>query len=127
MCWTRSGYFPLEVQDEADDAMDDETVVDSDSTDSEDSRDEEDDIEDKALVEQAADAELEAWSEHATVESLSLDCPASLFRNVSTRYIHVVADEAGAKFRCGREVTTSYQQILEVPRFCTPQCRQCFR
>ena len=124
---TRSGYFPGAASEETGDITDDTTTDSPESSDSEDSADEEDDAEDKTLIEQAADAELDAWSEHATIESLALDTPPSLFRNASTRYIHIVADESGARFRCGREVTTSYQQLSEVPRFCTPQCRQCFR
>ena len=124
---TCSGYFPGAARSEAEDITEDETTDSPESSDSEDSADEEDDTEDKALVEQAADAELDAWSEHVTIESLALDTPPSLFRNLSTRYIHIVADESGARFRCGREVTTSYQQLSEVPKFCTPQCRQCFR
>ena len=124
---TRSGYFPGAASEETENITDDNTTDSPESSDSEDSADEEDDVKDKTLIEQAADAELDAWSEHATIESLALDTPPSLFRNASTRYIHIVADESGARFRCGREVTTSYQQLSEVPRFCTPQCRQCFR
>ena len=124
---TRSGYFPRAASEETEDITDGDTTDGPESSDSEDSADEEDDAEDKALIEQAADAELDAWSEHATIESLALDTPPSLFRNASTRYIHIVADESGARFRCGREVTTSYQQLSEVPKFFTPQCRQCFR
>ena len=124
---TRSGYFPGAASGETEDITDDNTTDSPESSDSEDSADEEDDAEDKTLIEKAADAELDAWSEHATIESLALDTPPSLFRNASTRYIHIVADESGARFRCGREVTTSYQQLSEVPKFCTPQCRQCFR
>ena len=121
---TRSGYFSwscIAASEETEDITDGDTTDGPESSDSEDSADEEDDAEDKALIEQAADAELDAWSEHATIESLALDTPPSLFRNASTRCIHIVADESGARFRCGREVTTSYQQLSEVPKFCTPQ------
>ncbi len=125
---SRSGYFvdggPV-VQDGEPSAGDTETEV--DISDSEDSADEEDDLEDKALVEASTDCVAEPWDEHATLESLSLETPATLFRNTSTRYIHIIADEAGSRFRCGREVTTSYFQLAEKPKFCTPQCRQCFR
>jgi len=124
---TRSGYFPGAASEDTENITDDNTTDSPESSDSEDSGDEEDDAEDKTLIEKAADAELDAWSEHATIESLALDTPPSLFRNASTRYIHIVADESGARFRCGMEVTTSYQQLSEVPKFCTPQCRQCFR
>ena len=57
------------------------------SSDSEDSADEEDDAEDKTLIEQAADAELDAWSEHATIESLCLRYP-SIFVQECINSIH---------------------------------------
>ena len=113
------------AQDGEPSAVDTETEV--DISDSEDSADEEDDLEDKSLVEASTDCVAEPWDEHATIESLSLGTPATLFRNTSTRYIHIIADEAGSRFRCGREVTISYFQLAEKPKFCTPQCRQCFR
>ncbi len=125
---SRSGYFvdggptredglPSSADTESEDGI----------SDSEDSADEEDDLEDKALVEVSTDSVAEPWDEYATLESLSLETPAALFRNTSTRYIHIIADEAGSRFRCGREVTPSYFQLAEKPKFCTPQCRQCFR
>ncbi len=123
---SRSGYFvdggpaPEDGQPSNADIEPEDEI-----SDSEDSADEEDDLEDKTLVEASTDCVAEPWDEHATLESLALETPATLFRNTSTRYIHIIADEAG--FRCGREVTPSYFQLAEKPKFCTPQCRQCFR
>ncbi len=125
---SRSGYFLNGGSVGQDDQSSMTSAeIEDDISDTEDSADEEDDLEDKALVEVSTDSVADPWDEHATIESLSLDTPATLFRNVSTRYIHIIADEAGARFRCGREVTTSYFQLAEKPKFCTPQCRQCFR
>ena len=70
---TRSGYFPGAASEETENITDDNTTDSPESSDSEDSADEEDDAEDKTLIEKAADAELDAWSEHATIESLALD------------------------------------------------------
>ena len=48
-------------------------------------------------------------------------------RNKQTRYIHVIADEAGDRFRCGRTLSEAYIQLSSEPKFCTPQCKRCFK
>lgn len=125
---TRSGYFSSNAGGEDNIQQDVLHIPAVDEiSDSEDSADEEDLSKDMPLIEEATDSVVGAWSEHATVVSLGLDEEPTLFRNNITRYLHVCADESGARFRCGRDITTSYSRLEEKPRFCSPQCRQCFR
>ena len=121
---TRSGYFPGRDAPEREEQSDLESTS---SSDSEDSLDEEDNQEDMPLTESATDAVVGEWSEHATVHSLGLDDEPDMFRNVSTRYIHLVADESGDHFRCGRPVNSHYTKLEVAPKFLSPQCKQCFR
>ena len=84
----------------------------------EDSCDEEDRADDMDREEEA--------QEHATNVAVGASVP-DLFRNRQTRYIHVIADEAGDRFRCGRTLSEADTQLSSEPRFCTPQCKQCFK
>ena len=54
-----------------------DTETEEEISDSEDSADEEDGLEDKTLVEASTDCVAEPWDEHATIESLSLETPAT--------------------------------------------------
>lgn len=124
---TRSGYFPATDRPEVPGTHIEEVAVEVGGSDSEDSQDDEHLHEDMAIVEDSTDKVVDSWSEYATVQSLGLGEEPLMFRNTSTRYIHVAADESGTHFRCGRPVNQHYTQLPEAPAFCSPQCRQCFR
>ena len=96
----------------------------SSSSSSEDSCDEEDRADDMDREEEAQECILDPWSERATNVAVGA---SDLFRNKQTRYIHVIADEAGDRFRCGRTLSEAYTQLSSEPKFCTPQCKQCFK
>ncbi|CAJ1439233.1 unnamed protein product [Effrenium voratum] len=98
----------------------------SSSSSSEDCCDEEDRADDMDKEEEAQECILDPWSEHATNVAAGASVP-DLFRNKQTRYIHVIADESGDRFRCGRTLSEAYTQLGSEPKFCTPQCKQCFK
>ena len=52
---------------------------------------------------------------------------ATYVRNKISRCIHVMADEAGAEFKCGRKMTVSYDVLANKPTFFSPACNVCFR
>eukprot|EP00435_Cladocopium_sp_Y103_P041572 s3385_g11.t1 len=115
---TRSGYFPnvamgadapqsVEVPDEEEEL----------SSDSEDSQDDEDSFLEHPSAEAAVDHVVGAWNELASLDEIGVSDDAPLFRNKFTRFIHVVADESGARFRCGREVNQKYVLLESKPKF----------
>ena len=123
---TRSGYFPdRDVPERLDVGFDSSSS--EASSDSEDSQDEEDTYEDMELTEGAVDSVVGEWNEHASVHELGLEDEPDMFRNNSTRYIHLAADEGGSHFRCGRAVNSHYVKLEVAPKFLSPQCKQCFR
>ena len=123
---TRSGYFPDRDAPERLDVGFDSSSSEA-SSDSEDSQDEEDNFEDMELTEGAVDSVVGEWSEYSSVQALGLDAEPDMFRNNSTRYIHLAADEGGSHFRCGRAVNSHYVKLEVAPKFLSPQCKQCFR
>ena len=132
---TRSGYFPGRVMsvepnagaDSGSQPPEEHAHADWSESDSEDSGDDEHGYEEQKMNEEALDHVVGRWNEHATLEALGLQQDAPLFRNRFTRYIHLLADEAGAKFRCGRDVSSKYEELPTRPKFMSPQCKQCFR
>ena len=50
-----------------------------------------------------------------------------IFWHPSTRVIHAVASEEGARFRCGRAVKAGYERLEVMPRFAFPLCKSCYR
>ena len=132
---TRSGYFPGRVMsvepnagaDSGSQPPEEHAHADWSESDSEDSGDDEHGYEEQRMNEEALDHVVGRWNEHATLEALGLQQDAPLFRNRFTRYIHLLADEAGAKFRCGRDVSSKYEELPTRPKFMSPQCKQCFR
>ena len=136
---TRSGYFVTANPSDVVEVHDDEvppgpkqggsvshSSTNSSSSSSEDSCDEEDRADDMDKEEEAQECILDPWSEHATNVAAGVSVP-DLFRNKQTRYIHVIADESGDRFRCGRTLSEAYTQLGSEPKFCTPQCKQCFK
>ena len=125
---TRSGYFrrqnPNLGPDQPDEA--EPLSIDSSSSSSEDSQDEEDRELDADAEEQAQEIVLDPWSEFPLMQGRA-DRRLEAFRNKQTRYVHLIADDAGTKFHCGRQVGESYFKLEPLPKFFTPQCKQCFR
>ena len=125
---TRSGYFvEVPVGEAGHSQASEELDTMSDPSDSEDSQDEEDAYVGHQATENAVDHVVGAWNELAGLVDVGLDETSELFRNKFTRYIHVVSDEAGNKFRCGRDINDKYVQMDVKPKFMSPQCSQCFR
>ena len=55
------------------------------------------------------------------------DDAATYVRNRISRCIHVMADEAGAEFKCGRRMSASYDVLAAKPTFFSPACNVCFK
>ena len=57
-----------------------------------------------------------------------LDVEGAVYaRNRLSRCLHIMADEAGAEFRCGRRMSTSYDLLQSKPFFMSPACNMCFK
>ena len=52
---------------------------------------------------------------------------AVYFRHRSSRCIHVVQDEGGSEFMCGRRVSVHYVRMERKPEFLHPVCMTCER
>ena len=48
-------------------------------------------------------------------------------RHKVSRCIHVMHDETGISFKCGRRMATTYLVLDEKPTFMHPLCNTCFR
>jgi len=48
-------------------------------------------------------------------------------RHRISRCIHIMADEAGLEFICGRKMSASYDVLEPKPSFCHPACQLCFK
>ena len=107
---TRSGYFVTAAAEEFDSS-------------SESSGDEED-VED-AKAEEAIDAIAGHWQ--GTRDISWSKVAAVFFRHSTSRCIHVLQDEAGAEFCCGRRITTAYIRLEKKPDFLHPLCSTCER
>ena len=55
-----------------------------------------------------------------------LPAAASFFRHPLSRTIHMIEDEAGARFACGRDVNKNYLSLPSRPQTLLPICKQCF-
>ena len=105
---TRSGYYPQ--------------VIDESSSSTESSDDEED--RSAWLDEEAEEAAGVSFEPVAGLRA-QLE-PAELYRHLTSRALHRLEDEAGARFRCGRAPGASYAQQSAVPAVLFPMCKQCF-
>ena len=123
---TRSGYFAVPVGENEPETLDIAEESDS-ASDTEDSADEEPSEEQHRELERATDEVVGEWNEHSTVEGLQLETEPTLFQNRNTRHYHVCADESELHFRCGREISASYNRVQNRPRFFSPQCSICFK
>eukprot|EP00435_Cladocopium_sp_Y103_P057781 s503_g20.t1 len=55
------------------------------------------------------------------------DAPVQFARHNVSRCIHVMQDESGMLFKCGRKMTHTYIVLPEKPSFMHPLCNTCFR
>ena len=113
---TRSGYFTKSKAEEGDD---DGSI--SASSSSEDSADEEQP--EHAAQEEATEGVVGTWNAGFTAEFLA---SMSYFRHSMSRVIHVVADEGGSHFFCGRSVSLQFIRLVKKPAVMNPLCKQCF-
>ena len=113
---TRSGMFPNSVRQGRQLLAEDEISLSTEG-----SEDEED--KDPAEEEKAADEVVGAWE---PVQGLRESLEGKpVFKHVVTRFLHVVASEEGTHFRCGRRISTSYQECRGLPKILFPVCKQC--
>ena len=111
---TRSGYFtnPARAQQEVEQAL---------SSSSEGSEDEEDPEHEQ--YERAQDHIMEPFCGNIDLDKLS---GLVYFRHPASRVIHVVSDESGLNFKCGREIGRAYINLGGRPKILHPTCKQCF-
>lgn len=112
---TRSGRF-VNLEPEAEQEDQDDGQSSSTGTEDEEDIDCEDD-------EKACGRVIGQWQPE---KELSGD-EATYVRNKISRCIHVMADEAGAEFKCGRRMSVSYDVLDKKPTFFSPACNVCFR
>ena len=112
---TRSGYFV------AGSKAQEEQGASSSSSSSEDSADEEEP--DHQGEEKAVERVLGKWDAGLKVEALE---GLQYFRHAVSRVIHVVSDEAGNTFMCGRAIGGHFARLDKRPLVMNPLCKQCF-
>ena len=105
---TRSGYF--KQGDERNNGP--QPIVDDPSS-SESSVDEED--HDPEKDEESIDAVAGTWQSNRDTPWTSL--AAVYFRRKISRCVHILMDEAGAEFSCGRRISPSYVRLQKRPEF----------
>ncbi|CAE7329656.1 unnamed protein product [Symbiodinium sp. CCMP2592] len=116
---TRSGMFAesLAAREEAHDKAE---VGSDSSSDRSDDEEEPDTLEEEKVVEDSVGEFEPSGCLRENLEG------KTVFRHVTTRFIHLVASEEGTNFKCGRQITSSYLECNATPRFLHPICRQCF-
>lgn len=112
---TRSGYYAAGPRAEP------EQGSSSDNSSSEDSLDEE--SPDHQGEEVAIERTVGRWDAGLRLEAVE---NRQYFRHLVSRVIHVVADEAGASFMCGRAVSGHFARLDKRPVVMNPLCKQCF-
>ncbi|CAK9064420.1 unnamed protein product, partial [Durusdinium trenchii] len=109
---TRSGYFaPGSTCESNQPASDDDGSLDSESRGSESEEDDIPEEEEKAVAQVVG-----PWRPQEATDSL---CYA---RRKTSRCLHVLADEGGTHFRCGRTANANYLRLDEKPEFVYPAC-----
>ena len=112
---TRSGYFGNAKSNN-------DAAEDTDGS-SETSADEED--RDVAGDEEAIDEVAGNLQSNGQVRWTELS--AVYFRHKASRCIHVLMDEGGADFLCGRKISCSHECLVKRPAFLQPMCSTCER
>ena len=114
---TRSGYFaPGSTCESNQPASDDDGSLDSESRGSESEEDDIPEEEEKAVAQVVG-----PWRPQEATDSL---CYA---RHKTSRCLHVLADEGGTHFRCGRTANANYLRLDEKPEFVYPACGVCLK
>ena len=113
---TRSGMFPNSVRQAKQPVPEDEISLSSEG-----SEDEED--KDPAEEEKAAEEVVGSWEPVPGLRESLEGKP--VFKHAVTRFLHVVSSEEGTHFRCGRRISTSYQECRGLPKVLFPVCKQC--
>ncbi|CAK9064419.1 unnamed protein product, partial [Durusdinium trenchii] len=109
---TRSGYFaPGSTCESNQPASDDDGSLDSESRGSESEEGDIPEEEEKAVAQVVG-----PWRPQEATDSL---CYA---RHKTSRCLHVLADEGGTHFRCGRTANANYLRLDEKPEFVYPAC-----
>ena len=111
---TRSGYFtdPSRAPDEVQAEL---------SSSSEGSEDEEDPEHEQ--FERAQDHVMQPFCGNIDESKLA---GLIYFKHPVSRVIHVVSDESGLNFKCGREISRAYINLGGKPKILHPTCKQCF-
>ncbi|CAE7322113.1 unnamed protein product [Symbiodinium sp. CCMP2592] len=116
---TRSGMFAESLAARGE-AHDNAEVGSDSSSDRSDDEEEPDILEEEKVVEDSVGEFEPSGCLRENLEG------KTVFRHVTTRFIHLVASEEGTNFKCGRQITSSYLECNATPRFLHPICRQCF-
>ena len=120
----RSGAFrPDAARGDPSGDPEDECGVGDMASSSEDSADEE---QPGRELDEIAEAEaLGQW--HGRVDLAKLGESPQFYRHSMSRVLHLLAEEGGTTFKCGRTVSGAYEFLAEAPRVLYPRCKQCFR
>ena len=114
---TRSGYFAEDFQHQRHEGSSDDDG--SDDTGSRDSESEEDvDAEGEEI---AVNKVVGTWAPPPEPHD------SQYARHVTSRCIHLLSDEGGNHFKCGRSVSNRYKRLDAKPDFMHPVCQGCFR
>ena len=116
---TRSGHFRGEGADRRAAQVEEDLVESS----SESSIDEED--HDQGMDEKAVDVIAGVWQGHKATPWMGLS--AVYFRHRTSRCIHVLRDESGNDFLCGRRIGQQFIRLDKKPEFMHPVCAGCER
>lgn len=116
---TRSGYFVDE--DGREKRLPQEELLAETSSESSADEDEPDFDEEEAAIEEV----VGEWQGNKATPWMSL--AAVYFRHSTSRCIHVLRDESGAEFSCGRKITSAYLRLSAKPKFLHPTCATCER
>eukprot|EP00435_Cladocopium_sp_Y103_P055129 s946_g18.t1 len=117
---TRSGRFPEEYRNP--DAAEEDRKSEASSS-SSDGSDHESDV-DHGAEENAMKEVVGKWD--PGIIDLG-DAPVQFARHNVSRCIHVMQDESGMLFKCGRKMIHTYIVLPEKPSFMHPLCNTCFR
>jgi hypothetical protein len=75
--------------------------------------------------EEAIDRMAGEWQGNKTTPWMTL--AAIYYRHNTSRCIHVLQDEGGAEFCCGRRISMAYVRLERRPQFLHPVCTTCER
>ena len=82
-------------------------------------------LHDAEQEEMAVEKVTGAWQLHKETSWMRL--AAVYFRHKTSRCIHVLQDESGSDFLCGRRISAHYIRLERKPEFLHPVCTMCER